>query len=47
MSHHRPRLEEMLLTRREMLRRTGMGFGMLGLAGLLGTDGLVGTPPLP
>src|SRR5262249_10142829 len=35
MSHHNPRLEDLFLTRREMLRRSGMGFGALGLAGLL------------
>ena len=31
---------ESCLTRREMLERTGMGFGMLGLAGLLSDGGL-------
>jgi hypothetical protein len=35
MSHHACRLENLFLTRRELLRRSGMGFGMLGLAGLL------------
>src|SRR5262245_27910250 len=35
MSHHRLRLEDLFLTRREMLRRCGMGFSALGLAGLL------------
>jgi hypothetical protein len=34
-----PRLEELFLTRRELLRRSGMGFGMLGLASLLAADG--------
>src|SRR5262245_38962803 len=33
----------MLLTRREMLRRSGTGLGMLGLAGLLADAGLLGT----
>src|SRR5437763_1306830 len=33
----------MLLTRREMLRRSGTGLGMLGLAGLLADTGLMGT----
>src|ERR671928_701347 len=33
----------MLLTRREMLCRTGTGLGMLGLAGLLADCGLLGT----
>ena len=41
MSHHRPRLEDYLLTRRELLSRSGMGFGMLGLAGLLGSQDLL------
>src|SRR4051794_37293627 len=31
------------LTRRELLRRGGMGFGLLGLASLLDTNGLLGT----
>jgi hypothetical protein len=35
MAHHAPRPEDALLTRRELLRRSGMGFGMLGLMGLL------------
>ncbi len=35
MSHHQPRLEDALLTRRELLRRCGMGFGALSLAGML------------
>src|SRR5436190_12287532 len=34
MLHHRPRLEDLFLTRRDFLRRCGIGFGMLGLAGL-------------
>jgi uncharacterized protein DUF1501 len=36
MAYHRPKLEEMLLTRRELLSRCGMGFGALSLAGMLG-----------
>ena len=28
--------EQLPLTRRELLRRSGMGFAMLGLAGVLG-----------
>jgi len=35
MSHHRRNDEDALLTRRELLARGGMGFGMLGLAGVL------------
>src|SRR5262249_5814614 len=30
---------EPILTRRELLRRSGMGFGMLGLVGLLAAEG--------
>jgi hypothetical protein len=39
MPHHAPRLEDAFLTRRELLRRSGTGFGMLGLAGMLAADG--------
>ncbi|HZU39356.1 MAG TPA: DUF1501 domain-containing protein, partial [Gemmataceae bacterium] len=42
MAHHRFRLEDLPLTRRDMLRRSGMGFGMLGLAGLLASEGWFG-----
>lgn len=35
--NHRPRLEDLFLTRRDFLRRAGIGFGMVGLANLLGT----------
>jgi hypothetical protein len=35
----------MLLTRRQMLSRTGTGLGMLGLAGLLADSGLLGAGP--
>lgn len=38
MSHH-IRLEDMFLTRREMLERCGIGMGTLGLAALLGEEG--------
>jgi hypothetical protein len=44
MSHHRPRLEDKLLTRRELLCRSGMGFASLGLASLMGEAGLLATP---
>ncbi|HEV2394208.1 MAG TPA: DUF1501 domain-containing protein [Verrucomicrobiae bacterium] len=56
---HYPRIEDLFITRRQFLQRAGMGFGMLGLAGLLGQE-LVSTaqaetvatlaprdPPLP
>jgi hypothetical protein len=33
------------ISRREMLRRAGMGFGLLGLAGTLDTAGLLGAAP--
>jgi hypothetical protein len=36
--HHRPKLEDRFLTRRDFLGRCGMGFGMLGLAQLLGSE---------
>jgi hypothetical protein len=36
MSHHAPNLEHLTLTRRDFLRRCGMGMGAVGLASLLG-----------
>jgi hypothetical protein len=39
MPFHAPRLEDRFLTRRELLRRGGMGVGLLGLAGVLADDG--------
>src|SRR5690349_13305311 len=36
---HRPRPGDAFLTRRELLRRGGMGFGMIGLAGVLAAEG--------
>ena len=56
MSHHAPRLEDAQLTRREALRRAGMGFGGLALGTLMAEPGLLGataraggpsTPSLP
>jgi Protein of unknown function (DUF1501) len=41
MPHHPPRLADLFLTRRDLLRRGGMGFGLLGLAGVLAADGLL------
>jgi hypothetical protein len=38
MSRHPPRLEDLFLTRRDLLRRSGMGLGMLGLAGMLASE---------
>src|SRR5579872_1305692 len=40
---HSPRLEDLFITRRQFLRRTGMGLGMLGLATLLGEECLSST----
>src|SRR5205085_2744846 len=45
MPHHPPRIEDLFLTRRELLQRSGLGFGMLGLAGLLAADGSLGAAP--
>src|SRR5262245_2400989 len=36
-------IESLFLTRRELLRRAGTGFGMLGLAGLLHDQGMLGS----
>src|SRR3954447_13071183 len=38
--HHRPRLTDLFLTRRDFLHRCGVGFGMLGLANLMGPQAL-------
>src|SRR5206468_3749788 len=37
---------DLLLTRRQLLKRSGMGFGMLGLAGVLDSAGML-APPAP
>src|ERR1051325_2019993 len=34
-------MNEHLLTRRELLARSGMGFGLMGLAGVLAADGML------
>jgi Protein of unknown function (DUF1501) len=47
MSNHPARLENMFLTRREMLCRSGMGFASLGLAGLLASDSSAAAPTNP
>ncbi len=41
MSHPAPRLEDAVMTRRELLCRSGMGMGAVALAGLLSDAGLV------
>ena len=40
MSHHEPRIEDSLLTRRQALCRAGMGFGSLALGTLMAEQGL-------
>ena len=42
MSHPAPRIDDAILTRRELLGRSGMGMGALALGGLLADDGLLG-----
>ena len=42
--NHLPRLEDRFLTRRDFLRRSGLGFGRLGLANLLGPQLLEAAP---
>ena len=42
--NHRLRLQDRFLTRRDFLRRSGIGFGMLGLANLLGSQPLEAGP---
>jgi hypothetical protein len=42
MSHHPTNPEHLFLSRRELLRRTGMGMGMLALGGLFGERGIFG-----
>ena len=43
MAHHSPRLEDVVLTRRELLSRSGTGFGTLALGALLSESGLLGS----
>jgi hypothetical protein len=38
--HHKPRLEDLFLTRRDFLRKCGLGFGMLSMASLLAPNAL-------
>src|SRR5579862_1738660 len=47
MSHEGPRIEDLFLTRREMLHRCGSGMGVLGLAALLGAEGSLGAQQAP
>lgn len=46
MSHHQPRLEDAFLSRRDFLRRTGMGMGALSLGGMLAGNPAFGATPL-
>ncbi len=41
MPHQPPRPEDLFLTRRDLLRRGGTGFGLLGLVGVLESGGLL------
>ncbi|CAN5690127.1 DUF1501 domain-containing protein [soil metagenome] len=42
MSHHRPRIDDAIVTRRELLSRCGMGFGAMALGSLLSEAGGLG-----
>ncbi|GMW03121.1 MAG: hypothetical protein AMXMBFR84_42570 [Candidatus Hydrogenedentota bacterium] len=42
MNHHALTPDDCILNRRDFLRRTGMGFGAMGLATLLGSSGTLG-----
>ena len=42
MSHPAPKLEDAVMTRRELLTRSGMGMGAVALAGVLSDAGLLG-----
>ena len=44
MPHHEPRLQDAVLTRRELLCRAGNGFGALALGSLLAESGFLGSP---
>ena len=41
MSHHAPRLEDAVMTRRELLCLSGMGMGALALGDMLAEQGLL------
>src|SRR5690606_34140422 len=49
MSHHKPRMEDAFLTRREYLCRCGMGVGALSLGSLFASSGVAAadTPLTP
>jgi hypothetical protein len=45
-AEHTTRLEDLLMNRRQMLEKTGMGMGMLGMAMMLGQNMLGGSPAM-
>jgi len=42
--HHQPTIDDFILSRRDFLQRTGMGFGALGLATLTGSQASLAAP---
>ena len=42
MNHHLPNPEHLFLTKRDFLRRAGMGMGMLAMGGIFGQNGVFG-----
>jgi hypothetical protein len=47
MPHSSPRPADLPFSRRELLQRSGLGFGMLGLAGVLASEGSLVAAPSP
>src|SRR3954447_16846245 len=47
MPHYSLRSADLPFSRRELLRRSGLGFGMLGLAGVLASEGSLVAAPSP
>jgi hypothetical protein len=49
MPHNSPSHDDstFALNRRELLARCGMGFGLIGLAGLIADDNVLGLSPNP
>jgi hypothetical protein len=45
MLNHKPSLEHLFLTRRQLLRRCGMGMGAVALSHLLAQNGMAATGP--
>jgi hypothetical protein len=45
MPYQPPRLDDLFLTRRELLQRSTLGIGTIGLAGVLAADGRLGAAP--